>query len=591
MKTPVLALAVFGLLLSSTHKADCQTRNAPVRFQSYLKPSKPGRNARFGNSIAMIGDTLAIGAPGEESVFVFVNRSGGWRQEAVLQASNMQEGDLFGMSLSMSNDLIVVGAPRESSGDRVSNTSGTDNSAPEAGAVYVFTRLGERWTQQAYLKSPTANSGDRFGEAVALSRTFLCVGTPGDDSSLRGVWKQPLHSSSGTDAGAVHIFSVNGQEWDYESYIKASNADTGDNFGCSVSVFDDSLVVGALYESSNSKGVSGNESDNSLMRSGATYVFVREGGGWRQEAYLKASNPDREDQFGASVSLFQNTLVVGAPYEDGRSTGANGNESTNGLIDSGAAYVFERLNGAWTQVAYLKSSNSDESDGFGRSVAATGQALIVAATWEGSQSGGINGDQTDNGDTASGAAYLFRRSGRRWIQSAYIKAPDPVASDQFGTGVAIDSNTITVAAPFEDKGEFNSSVSSGNRILNSGAAYTYRYQSSSNYLSIIKYPRQFAPTYLNQTSQNQSLLVRNEGANLIRNIRLRVLGGARRDFSLSRGSIVSLHPGENGQVEVSFKPQRPGTRMATLLISGDFQNRRLLLRGKGLLLRPRLPVF
>ena len=137
-----------------------------------------------------------------------------------------------------------------------------------------------------------------------------------------------------------------------EAYLKASNTDASDNFGNSVAISGNTIVVGAIYEASKATGINGIETNNSARSSGAVYVFTRSGGVWAQEAYLKASNAEVDDLFGSSVAISGDTIVVGAEYEDSNATGINGIE-TNGLFttNSGASYVFTRTAGGWTQEA------------------------------------------------------------------------------------------------------------------------------------------------------------------------------------------------------------------------------------------------
>ena len=179
------------------------------------------------------------------------------------------------------------------------------------------------------------------------------------------------------------------------------------------------------------------EGDNSVHRSGAAYIFVREGGGWTQQAYLKASNPNAIDRFGNSIGLSGDTVVVGAFGEDSLSTGVNDsqtNDVTNG--NTGAAYVFTRQGTTWTQEAYLKASNTDRADQFGYSVAIQGSTILVGANTEDSAATGVNGDQTSNAVSGAGSAYLFHRNSGNWEQVGYLKASNTgtfdSGGDQFG---------------------------------------------------------------------------------------------------------------------------------------------------------------
>src|SRR5204863_403711 len=152
----------------------------------------------------------------------------------------------------------------------------------------------------------------------------------------------------------------------------------------------------------------------------AAYIFVRSGTNWSQQAYLKASNTDAHDYFGSSVAVSGDTVVIGAPGEASNGTGVNGNQSDNSAFEAGAAYVFVRNGTNWSQQAYLKASNTDAHDGFGFSLAVSGDTVVVGAPTEASNATGVNGNQSDNSAFEAGAAYLFVRSGTTWSQQAYL---------------------------------------------------------------------------------------------------------------------------------------------------------------------------
>jgi hypothetical protein len=174
-----------------------------------------------------------------------------------------------------------------------------------------------------------------------------------------------------------------------------------------VAVSGDTLVVGAPGEDSNATGVNGDQSDNNALFAGAAYVFARSAGVWSQEAYLKASNAEAGDYFGYSVAASGSVLAIGARTEDSAATGVNGNEGSNGALDSGAAYVFVKNGGAWSQQAYLKASNSGSSDKFASALAISGDVVLAGAFDEQSNATGVNGNQADNSLVFAGAAYAF----------------------------------------------------------------------------------------------------------------------------------------------------------------------------------------
>ncbi|CAN5754492.1 hypothetical protein BH23DEI1_BH23DEI1_20420 [soil metagenome] len=199
----------------------------------------------------------------------------------------------------------------------------------------------------------------------------------------------------------------------------------------------------------------------------------------RPIAYLKASNTDADDEFGWAVALSGDgrTLAVGAHFEDSSATGVDGIGATDGALDSGAAYVFVLdADGAWTQQAYLKASNTDPGDRFGWAVALSddGDTLAVSAVFEDGIATGVGGDETSQAAPDSGAAYVFTRSDAGvWSQQAYVKASNTGAGDTYGASVALsgDGDTLVVGANFED----GSAAGDGSDDLlpNSGAAYVY----------------------------------------------------------------------------------------------------------------------
>ena len=214
--------------------------------------------------------------------------------------------------------------------------------------------------------------------------------------------------NSASDSGALYIFTRSGTAWSQQAYIKASNTETGDLFGISVSISGDTLAVGASGEDSNATGISGIQTDNIAQGSGAAYVFVRSGTAWTQQAYIKPSNTGVFDTFGASVSLSEDVLAVGAYGEDSQATGINSTETDNSATDSGAVYLFGRTDSDWSQQAYVKASNTGGADLFGSSVSISTDTVAVGARWEDSSASGLDGYESDNARPDSGAVYVFQ---------------------------------------------------------------------------------------------------------------------------------------------------------------------------------------
>ena len=473
--------------------------------QAYLKASNTAGEDRFGISVAISGDTVVIGADGEDddatgvngdqshnsntatfagAAYVFTRTGMTWTQQAYLKASNTEAVDAFGFAVAIAGDTIVVGAYGEDSNATGVDGNQSDNSVPYAGAAYVFTRTGTNWAQQAYLKASNAG-GDRFGLKVAVSGDTVVVAAPDEDSSATGV--NGNQTDNGTsNAGAAYIFTRNGTTWSQQAYLKASNPGLFDSFGSSVAVSGNTVVVGARNEASSATGVNHptGQASNSALSAGAAYVFTRAGTTWSQQAYLKASNTGSADEFGESVAIAGDTIVIGARGEDSNATGVNGEEGNNSGTESGAAYIFTRAGTTWTQQAYLKASNSGGFDYFGKSVAVSGDTVVVGAYGEASNAVGANppAGQSDNSSPRAGAVYVFTRAGTTWTQQSYLKAGNTDATppfsslepDAFGYSVSVSGDTVLVGAYGEDSSARGvNGDSSDNNAREAGAAYLF----------------------------------------------------------------------------------------------------------------------
>ncbi|HED67024.1 MAG TPA: hypothetical protein ENJ09_15890 [Planctomycetes bacterium] len=432
----------------------------PIAQGAYLKASNTNAKARFGSAIAISGDRVAIGAPSERSdstgingdpfnnravnagaVYIFLRTASGWVQEAYIKASNTDAGDRFGTSVDFDGDRLVVGAPGEDSASPRVNGAQANNQRESAGAAYVFTRASGSWLQEAYLKPSVTGRGDEFGESVAIRGATIAVGAPREDS--KSATAGPLDNGA-PESGAAYVFARNGGLWFQQAYLKASNAGFNDVFGSVVDLDAGRLLVGAPGESSD--GTS--PLNNTATRSGAAYVFDRSLSSWSETAFLKASNTDRGDLFGSAVAVLGDTLVVGAPGESGSGTGTNADPRDNGAAGAGAAYVFDRSGGFWSESAYLKATNTDPLDFFGRSVALGTDALLVGAPTEDGSGTGLD-PQDDDASLDSGAAYLFLRDRGSWMSAAYLKASNTGTGDAFGDALALSDSLAVIGAPLE----------------------------------------------------------------------------------------------------------------------------------------------
>ncbi len=297
--------------------------------QAYLKASNTGVDDGFGASVAISGDTIVVGTTNEDSnatgvdgdgsnnaaatagaAYVFTRSGTTWSQQAYLKASNTQAGDMFGCAVAVAGDTVVVGAYQEDSYASGVNGDQANNSGPEAGAAYVFTRSGTTWSQQAYLKASNTKAGDWYGSAVAISGDTVVIGAWRESYSFAGINHYGYNDGYSNWAGAAYVYVRNGSTWSQQAYLKAANARYLDYFGTSVAISGDTVLVGATGEDSRATGLNGNQADDSGAEAGAVYIFNRSGTTWSQLHYLKAPDLGSQGGFGTQVGISDGRILT-----------------------------------------------------------------------------------------------------------------------------------------------------------------------------------------------------------------------------------------------------------------------------------------
>ena len=256
-------------------------------LQAKLTPADAGAADNFGISVAISGDTAVVGAYLDDtpagtnagSAYVFVRSAGTWAQQQKLAASDAATSDFFGISVAVSGDTAVVGAYLDDT------PAGIDS-----GSAYVFVRSAGTWAQQQKLTAADTAANDSFGVSVAVSGDTAVVGAYLDDTP------------AGTNAGSAFVFVRSAGTWAQQQKLTAADTAAVDNFGMSVAVSGDTAVVGAHLGGG--------------TNAGSAYVFVRSAGTWAQQQKLTASDAAANDNFGASVAVSGDTAVVGAPFDD-----------------------------------------------------------------------------------------------------------------------------------------------------------------------------------------------------------------------------------------------------------------------------------
>ena len=401
-----VAAATLLLLVATTASAQIQLAK--------LAPGDPVAHDTFGTTVAISGNTVVVGAfPFEDdpatsrvgAAYVFVGSGTSWTQQAKLTASGGVGADGFGVRVSISGDTVVVGALFSGPG--------------AAGAAYLFVKPPGGWdsvpspiSETAKLTASDGATGDLFGSAVSVDGDTVVVGAERNtDVSVGG--------ATNNHSGSAYVFVKPGTGWSGTLNETAKLSGSGPSQsnarrGINVSVSGDTVLVAAPFDSAAGE------------KSGAVFVFEKPLGGWvdmTETAKLTASDAAAFEKFGFATSLDGNTAVLGNFQRD---------------PFPGKAYVFERVDGTWEQVAKLTASDGAPDDIFGFFVSVSGDVAVIGAA----------GDDNEKGSGA-GSAYMFLRGGGSWSEQTKFTACDGAALDQLAR-VAVDGGTIVVGAKRDD---------------------------------------------------------------------------------------------------------------------------------------------
>ena len=399
---------------------------------------------QLGTSVAIDGNTVAIGAPFRERLlpttikfnvgwaFIYTRSGTTWTQQQQINAGSTTAGDFFGRNIALSGNTVVASAATSdkvwfrsgtswsqqqsltSSNSRSVSASGDTALTSSLGFVRAFFRTGTTW---AFQEEFTAGEGEQFGQfgrAVALSEDgkTAVVGMPNGDSDTV------------TDTGKAYVydFDENSNSWRQTATLTASDGAFGDDFGVSVSISQDTIVIGAELTGDNR---------------GAAYVFTRTGTTWTQQTKLTAGDGADGDRFGFSVDISGNTIAIGAIAGNGPLP-----------VDQGSVYVFTRSGTTWFQVQELHAGDAAGGEFFGNAVSLKGDTLVV-----GSVLSSVGGNQNQ------GAVYVFRRITGSWLQQQKLFAADGEANNFFGQFLSVDGDRVVIASRTTD---------------NLGAAYVFK---------------------------------------------------------------------------------------------------------------------
>jgi len=341
----------------------------------------------FGHAVAIEGDTAIISADTENgstgAVYIFTRSGNEWTQQQKLVASDATAADNFGHSVAIDGDTIAIGALQKTIGG-----------LPNAGAVYIFTRSGGTWSQQQRLTATTPVNGGNFGASVAIDGDTMMIGSQFGGGSLYG---------------AVYYLTRSGNTWTEQQELLSNETTILQRFGSSVDIDGDTVVIG--------EWANGGAPDPD----GAIHIFEKSGSTWtrlqRIDAYIDKSN------FGWDVAIRNDLIMASAPDPIASSPGY--------------VYYFTRSGNTWSLQQRLEASDGANGNQFGHSIAFDGDTAIIGAP--------AIGASDDLGD-----AYIFTRSGNTWTEQQSITARDIATGDDFGFSVALDGDTVLVGAESEN---------------------------------------------------------------------------------------------------------------------------------------------
>jgi len=396
MKSTLLPILLILFICLSTNASFAQTSTSGVgpAVESKLTAPDPTAGDEFGRAVAIQGNIAVVGAPnqatagfGTGAAYVFEKTTTGWQLQQKLMAHDASAASFFGTSVAIDGDRIVVGAP------------GDQNAGIFAGAAYVFVRAGTKWTPEAKLIGSENSVADNFGFSVAIKGDMIVCGAYGNSDfgqsevgsayvfrRVQGLWleEQELVAGDGASgarfalsvalnddtivagadgdselgffSGAAYVFTFDGSSWIQQQKLHAQDAREGAEFGFHLAMSGDTIVIGAPLDEVGTHTL------------GAAYVFTRRSHGWLQDRKLVAKDSDTFDGFGLRVAVSDDTIAVGSMADH------------EAAILAGATYVYKR-NGqsGWSLLEKLIASDAAREDGFGCAVAVSNNNVLVGA--------------------------------------------------------------------------------------------------------------------------------------------------------------------------------------------------------------------
>ena len=360
-----------------------------------------------GTSVSVDGDSLVVGSSDDDtasgvnsgSAYFFHRTDEAWTLANKVTSFLSNSNQHFGTAVSLSGNTAAISAPKA-----------TASGNTEAGMVHVFNRSGSNWSEHSTLIASDSAPLDQFGNALALDGDSLLIGAYFADATNR------------VDAGAAYVFSRSGNSWSFQQKLESNGPVASSRFGSSVDIHGETAVVSAPL---------------SADGNGRAFVFTRSGTTWTPQQTLMADDGLPADFFGYTVTLDDNTIVVGAPLVD-----------TLAGIDAGSAYVFTRSTSTWTQQQKIQQNNGVAGERLGSALDLQEGTLLIGAPYF---------DRISDGLDQVGRVFAYTGSGNSWVQETEITAPGGNDFAQFGFAISLSGNNAAIAGVGFDLPQANQS--------------------------------------------------------------------------------------------------------------------------------------
>lgn len=402
-------------------------------FSQFITPNDLAASDKFGFSVSVSGQQLAVGSPhhnlSDGAVYIFEQIGGQWQEKQKLIASD--ESSLFGLSVDMDNLRLAIGDPYGLSDAN--------------GAVYIYDDNGTSWLESKQLTGDSMNNLGKFGWSVDLAGNRVVVGAYGDDTAL-------------SDAGAAYIFDFDGSDWSFQKQLFADEPNTNEDYAVSVALFNENVMVGAP------------EDETVGESAGATYMYSSNMGQWDTKQKLMTEESASLDEFGSQVLLENQHLIISSLRDK--------HEQGIGLIT-----LFNKENGQWVEsqaipdlgLGYMPMAISDDRALLGMSGNDDLRFYTYQQnTWQESQiltvndanksnsfgtlasmlenKAVVNDPEQENNQTKSGAVYAFEFDGSQWAQSQKLTPPEITWNQLFGHQVLLKNDQLFISAVNKDDG-------------------------------------------------------------------------------------------------------------------------------------------